>query len=213
MKIKGVIFDFDGTLADTLPLCILSFQQALLNRLGKKYTEAEIVSYFGKAEEGIMQALAEENWEECFHEYLKVYESNHIFCPTLFDETKDLLDTVKSLGLKMAMVTGKGKHSAEISLNYYKIADYFEYIETGSPTGSIKPLCMERIIKEWGILPHESLYIGDAPTDITDSKVAGLVPVSVCWASTANRAELQVLEPYRLFDKMSDLKIWIKTLI
>jgi phosphoglycolate phosphatase/pyrophosphatase PpaX len=213
MKIKGIIFDFDGTLADTLPICILSFQQALLNKLGKKYTEAEIVSYFGQTEEGIMQALAEEHWEECFKEYLKVYKLNHAFCPALFDETKDLLDTVKNLGLKMAMVTGKGKHSADISLNYYKIADYFEYIETGSPKGSIKPLCMGRIIEQWGILPHESLYIGDAPTDITDSKIAGVVPVSACWASTSNISELQVLEPYKLFDKMSELKSWIKTLI
>lgn len=213
MKIKGVIFDFDGTLADTLPLCINSFQQSLFNKLGIQYSEAEIVSYFGQTEEGIMQALAKENWEECFQEYLKVYELNHVFCPTLFDDTKELLDTVKNLGLKMAMVTGKGKHSADISLNYYKITDYFEYIETGSPIGSIKPLCMNKIIKEWDILPHEVIYVGDAPTDITDSKEAGVVPISAGWASTVKLDELKLLYPYKLFEKMSDLNFWIKTLI
>ncbi|MEI7474420.1 MAG: HAD family hydrolase [bacterium] len=213
MNIKGIIFDFDGTLADTLPICILSFQQALFNKLNKQYTEAKIVSYFGQTEEGIMQALASEQWEECFEEYLNVYKTNHTHCPHLFNGAKDLLDTIQGLGFKLGMVTGKGRGSAEISLNHYGIKEYFEHIETGSTTGSIKHLCMSSIIEKWGILPKETIYIGDSPTDITDAKKAGVMPISACWASTANKEELIKLEPYKLFENVLALKNWIKTLI
>lgn len=213
MKIKGVIFDFDGTLADTLPICILSFQQAFENILKKTFTKEEIIKYFGQTEEGITQAIAKDKWELCFQEYLNVYSQNHSLCPNLFDGAINLLDTVKNNGFKTAMVTGKGRKSAEISLKYYNIGHYFEHIETGSPKGSIKHECMNLVIDKWDISPAETLYIGDAPSDITDSKKAGVIPISACWASTANKNELETLNPYKIFENITELENWIKTLI
>ncbi|MBL2346880.1 HAD family hydrolase, partial [Klebsiella pneumoniae] len=52
--LRTIIFDFDGTLADTLPLCYYSFQNVFWQFDNKKITEAEILSMFGPSEVGII---------------------------------------------------------------------------------------------------------------------------------------------------------------
>ena len=130
---------------------------------------------------------------------------------SLTDEVNDKLKNIK-LSDKLDILTIE---QVEIiyRLTPGSIKEYFEHIETGSTTGSIKHLCMSSIIEKWGILPKETIYIGDSPTDITDAKKAGVMPISACWASTANKEELIKLEPYKLFENVLALKNWIKTLI
>lgn len=212
MDIKGIIFDFDGTLADTLPLCINSFQLCFEKNLGKKFTEEEIIRYFGQTEEGIIKAISPDNWEDCFKSYLEIYKNNHSNYPSLFDGIIETLDHLKDSGLKIAMVTGKGSHSAEISLNFYGIDKYFEYVETGSPDGSIKPEGMKKILQRWGIKPENAVYVGDNPQDIIDSKEVGVLPIGVSWASTGDHSLLEAQNPHIIFSEISDFKAWLKIL-
>lgn len=55
--IKCVIFDMDGTLADTLPLCIESFRRSIEKLSGKILTDREIIETFGPSEEGVVKKL------------------------------------------------------------------------------------------------------------------------------------------------------------
>lgn len=209
MKPEAVIFDLDGTLADTLPLCIFSFQEALERLTGNRPSESDVMKYFGYTEEGITQNMLPDNWQEYFDEYLEIYRSNHDMCPEPFDGIIEILDHLKNNNYKIAMVTGKGKHSADITLEKYNIKHYFEYVETGSSKGSIKPECISRILSNWNIEGHKVLYIGDSHTDIIDSKKSGVLPVAVSWASTANHNKLLEHEPYKIFSKIEDFKKWI----
>lgn len=212
MDIKAIIFDFDGTLADTLPLCINSFQLCFEKTLGKKFTEEEIIRYFGQTEEGIIKAISPDNWDECFKAYLEIYEHNHRHYPNLFDGIIETLEYLKNNGFKIAMVTGKGSHSAEISLKYYGIDKYFDYVETGSPDGSIKPEGMKKILQRWGITPENAAYVGDNPQDIIDSKEVGVLPIGVSWASTGDHSLLEAQNPHIIFSKISDFKEWVNSL-
>ena len=55
--IRGVIFDLDGTLGDTLPVCYRAFARVLGRRLGRPFSDTEIHSMFGPSEEGILARL------------------------------------------------------------------------------------------------------------------------------------------------------------
>ncbi len=211
-KIKAVIFDLDGTLADTLPLCIKSFQLAFEEILGVKYSESEVIKYFGQTEEGIVKSLAPDRWEECLDAYIKIYTENHDLCPAVFDGVNEILEFASNNNFKMAMVTGKGVHSVYITLDYYGIRKYFEYVETGSTTGIIKDQCMEKLLKLWQIPANQAVYLGDQPSDITSSKKAGVLPIAVTWASTTNSDLLEAENPYKIFSKTSDFKIWLEKL-
>ena len=57
-KIKALIFDLDGTIGDTLPLCIKAFRRSIEPLIGRSVSDAEIIATFGPSEEGTIMALA-----------------------------------------------------------------------------------------------------------------------------------------------------------
>ena len=209
-NIKGIIFDLDGTLADTLPLCIKSFQLAFEEITGIKHPESTIIKYFGQTEEGITKSIAPECWEDCFNAYIRIYKENHHLCPAIFDGTREILDFLRENHYKIAMVTGKGKPTADISLDYFGIKNYFEFMETGSAEGVIKDKCMAKILNQWQIPANQVIYIGDQPSDITCSRKAGVLPIAVTWASTTNSELLEKENPYKIFSKTEDFKDWLE---
>ena len=58
--IRGVLFDLDGTLGNTLPVCIGAFRRAVEPFAGREVSDAEIVATFGPSEEGTVHVLAPE---------------------------------------------------------------------------------------------------------------------------------------------------------
>ena len=208
--LKAIIFDLDGTLADTLPLCIKAFQLALEEATGIHYPENRIKQHFGQTEEGITKSLVPDKWQECLDSYIRIYTENHHLCPSTFDGIKETLDYIRENKYKMAMVTGKGEHSVYISLDYYGISDYFEYVETGSTEGVIKDKCIENILNKWNLPANQAIYLGDQPSDIIYSRKAGVFPIAVTWASTTNIELLEKESPYKIFSKIEDFQGWIK---
>lgn len=206
---KALIFDLDGTLADTLPLCVFSFQEALEACTGVRPTKQEVMSHFGACEEGVSKKLLPDNWSGSFSKYLEVYKENHHMCEDLFEGVQEVLDFLKRNKIKTALITGKGAQSCDITLNHFGIREYFEFVETGHPKGSIKPECMRRILKRWGLNPKDAYYVGDSPKDITDSDEVGVNPIAVSWASTAEHDVLLKYKPHKIFSQIPEFKNWV----
>ncbi len=209
-NLKGIIFDFDGTLADTLPLCILSFQQAMEKITGKKYSEAEITEHFGKSEEGIIARLISDRQEEALWEYVETYKNNHYMNSEMFPGMPQILEFLKKANIKTSLITGKGQHTIRASLEYLELTKYFEYVEHGHPDKGIKAECITKIAGMWDIKSSEIAYIGDQPSDIAESKEAGAIAVAVSWAKTSDHNELMRHNPDFLFSNTNDFYEWIK---
>ena len=166
-KIKAVIFDLDGTIADTVPLCIKAFRESIEPLVGYPISDDEIVATFGPSEEGTIMALAPNNYQEGITNYLFYYQKLHEMCPTPFDGIIELLNVLQEKAIRLAMVTGKGKFSTDISLQKFGITHYFEIIETGHISGPRKEDGIKKVMNFFeDITPDEIIYIGDAPTDI-----------------------------------------------
>src|SRR5215217_5406849 len=135
-KIKAVIFDLDGTLGNTLPLCISAFRKSIEPLINKTLSDEEIIATFGPSEQGISS-------------YLEFYKQLHTICPVPFDGIEELLIALKNKSVKIAMVTGKGKHSTEISLEQFGNAEYFEAIETGVASGPRKAEGIQIILDQF----------------------------------------------------------------
>ena len=65
MRLDGMIFDLDGTLGDTLPVCFAAFRTTFQSCLGRDYFDREIRAMFGPSEEGIFERLMPGNAEGC----------------------------------------------------------------------------------------------------------------------------------------------------
>jgi phosphoglycolate phosphatase/pyrophosphatase PpaX len=213
-KIKAVIFDLDGTVADTIPLVIKAFRQAIEPLAGRSVSDAEITATFGPSEEGTILALAPGSYDKGLADYLAHYEALHDMCPAPFAGIEDILKTLKDKGVRIAMVTGKGKTSADISMRRWGLGDYFEVIETGIKTGPNKPQGIRNVMNYFsGLGKDEVIYVGDTPSDITSCREAGIPIVSAAWAASAEPEKLRELSPDAMFHTVADFSEWLNARI
>ena len=209
-KIKAVIFDLDGTLANTLPLCIEAFRQSVEPLVKRSVSDAEILATFGPSEEGTIMALAPDYYDKGVADYLRFYQSLHEMCPSPFDGIKEVLETLKSKGVYIGMVTGKRKHSTDISLKHFELTGFFEIIETGSPKGGRKAEGIRLILDSLTqIKKEEVVYVGDSPKDILDSRKVGVGVVAAAWAETTDPEKLIELNPDEIFYTIKDFSRWL----
>ncbi|GAA4319243.1 HAD hydrolase-like protein [Mucilaginibacter gynuensis] len=209
-KIKGVIFDLDGTIANTLPLCIAAFRKSVEPLAGKALSDEEIVATFGPSEEGTIKALVPQHYDKGVADYLLHYEEMHGLCAGPFEGVVELIASLKERGVKVAMVTGKGKYSTDISLKQFDMLNDFEIIETGAPEGPRKVQGIEIVLNAWKELNKENIiYVGDAPSDIHASRTAGIPVVAAAWAETGEPEQLIPLQPDEIFYTIKDFSNWV----
>ena len=209
-QIKAVIFDLDGTLANTLPLCIQAARESVEPLINRSLSDEEIIATFGPSEEGTIMALAPDHYDKGVTDYLHFYNALHEMCPAPFHGIKDLLILLKNKQVRLAMVTGKGRHTTDISLKKFGLQYFFEIIETGLPAGPRKAEAIQVVLDFFAdISKDEVVYVGDAPTDITASRNAGIPVVAVAWAETAEPEKLKALNPDELFYTFGDFSHWL----
>jgi phosphoglycolate phosphatase-like HAD superfamily hydrolase len=210
-EIKAVIFDLDGTIANTLPLCIQAFRQSIEPLINRSVTDEEIIATFGPLEEGTIMALASDHYDKGVADYLHFYQALHGMCPSAFEGIEELLQLLKSNAVHIAIVTGKGKYSTAISLSQFALSHFFESIETGSAAGPRKAEGIRAVADLWKDIKNEAIiYVGDAPADIAASRTAGIRIVAASWAATAEPEKLKALQPDQLFYTIDEFTNWIR---
>lgn len=210
MKLAGMIFDLDGTLGDTLPLCIASFRYAFEGALGKRLSDEEIIARFGPSEEGTCRELVPEGWQTVLEAYLEEYERGHERYTEPFPGIEDALRLLRARGLSLAVVTGKGRRSAEVSLDRFGLAGYFDSVEIGSPDGPIKPTRIRKVLSDWEAAPHEAAYVGDSASDTLAAREAGVAMLGAGWAQTATVGAPGASEPLVNFSSVDDFICWVE---
>ncbi|HPO50963.1 MAG TPA: HAD family hydrolase, partial [Spirochaetota bacterium] len=138
-KIEAILFDFDGTLANTLPLIFDSFRGLFREFKNQEITPAEVESMFGPTEIGIIKKQFKEKIPEVIEKFYKTYEEKHIDFQHKEEEFIDLLEFIKSKGLKIGIVTGKGRDTLNISLRLLKMDKYFDVLISGDDVQDPKP--------------------------------------------------------------------------
>lgn len=207
--LAGAIFDLDGTLGDTLPVCFRAFARVLEGRLGRSFSDGEIRAAFGPSEEGVLRRLCPDDAEAALEEYLAEYRRAHRDCPRPFAGMAETLGWLRGRGIQLAVVTGKGPRSARISLETLQLTEFFPLVETGSPAGGVKPAAMRRVLEAWRLPPERVVGIGDSPSDVRAAREAGIVSVAAAWAPGSDAEALAASEPERLFRRVEALRTWL----
>lgn len=210
MKLECVIFDIDGTMADTLDLCVLAFQETFKKELGKSYEKAEIFQYFNVAEGGIISKFAsQEQYSTTLETYYRELEILHRQKDVVMPGIRELLHDLHSRNIFMAVVTGKGKRSAELSLREMDLLKFFSIIESGSDDAPDKTIGLKRILNKFQIDPQKAIYIGDIESDMHSALRVGMWAAGAVWASTATLHQNGWGDKVTLFNTVSDFQQWI----
>jgi len=210
MQFKGVIFDIDGTISDTLPLCIASFQQTLFEFTGRIYPENEITAHFGKTEAGMMQSLLPDRMPQIYQRYCQVFEQLHQQVSRPVQGVNELFEYLANCNIQRGIVTGRGMESTLITLRIFNLLSAVDVIECGSAIHPSKTESLLRASKRLNISPSELIYIGDTPVDIQSAVAAGMSAAGAAWASLATlkpEAEPQAVGVFRSVNAFAD---WLK---
>ena len=209
MKLRGIIFDLDGTLADTLPVCFAAFREVFRNYLGRDYSDQEVRAMFGPSEAGILKSRVPARSDEALADYLSAYARHHTACPEPFPGICEILEGLRERGIRLAVVTGKGEGSASISLRKLGLEEFFDPVKAGAEHGGIKPHAMRDVLAAWGFSPAEVASIGDARPDVDSAKAIGLVSLAAAWANTADFDLLASRKPLAVFREVAEFAAWV----
>lgn len=148
---NAFIFDFDGTLAETIPLTLAAIRSAYADNGLPAPSESEIVANFGSNEFGMFAKMTPECAEKLFESYVSQYRALHAkYAPEPFAGIGGILRKIKNAGWKLGLVTGKHRRTAEASLDFYGINGIFDGIRCGGLNGSVKPENISSLLREWG---------------------------------------------------------------
>ncbi|WHZ55939.1 HAD family hydrolase [Metabacillus hrfriensis] len=181
---KAVLFDFDGTLANTLPVCFYAFQSVFKEFDRRDVSAEEIVGMFGPSETGIIREnLLNEEKEKAIERYYEKYLEMHPELVEKNNEIDELIRLLKDRGLKLGIVTGKAKRSLEISLEALNMVGLFDVIITGDDVKKPKPHPegVKKALFILGTENNEALFIGDSEADILAGVRANVYTIGVQW--------------------------------
>ena len=211
MTLRGLIFDFDGTLADTLPVCTQALREVFEPRLGREVPDAEVRRHFGPSEEGIIQRFVPGHVNECLEAYLHAYERLHHTYPVEIPGITAMLTRLKRQGLSLAVVTAKGLESATISVDHLGLAKYFSLVEVGTPIGERKLGSIGKVVARWSVDVHDVAYVGDMPIDMRVAKAAGAVPLGAAWLPATPGDALRRAGAQEVFSRPRALVRWVES--
>lgn len=203
--IKMVAFDLDGTIGDTIPFSIEAFQQAVSPYAGHRLSEPEIVKTFGLNEMGMIKAVTDSHWEKALHDFYQVYEKLHERCPFPYKGISSIFDLLDSNGIHVALIAGKGEKACAITLEKFGLMDRFCDIETGLENRLNKTEAIHGLLERYNLQKEEFYYVGDAVSDITASRNAGVICLSAAWGTPADLTELREMNAGRIFFTIKQL--------
>lgn len=211
MDIKLVIFDFDGTIADTRKTIVLAKQETM-KLLGlavaDEETCASTIGFSSKISfKKIYPELSEQMLDLCVTTYRKIFdEKKEIMPPAVFPGVAEVLEILEKNGIMRTVATSRNNASLNEFLKKMNIDDYFPYVLGGDDTALLKPNPepVLKTLKELSYKPEQTLVIGDMPIDIEMGKSAGTYTCGVTYGN-ANKNQLACAGADFIIDKMSDL--------
>ena len=207
--IRNLIFDFDGTLADTAQ-GILATEREMLRRLGLPETsEAQMCSAIGLPLGESLRIgcnLPESIVPEAVILYRALffdYAPQHI---VIFDGVKETLAALKDRGIRMAIATSRGRDSLEKILEVHGMDGWFETCLTADDGIRPKPLpdMVLHLLDRMGIRAEETLVVGDTTFDLEMGKAALCRTVGVTFGNHS-REKLQTVSPDWIIDRFPEL--------
>ena len=209
--IKLVIFDFDGTLADTKENIILTFQMTMKELGVEIKSRQECAATIGLTLEDAFKVLypgmAAEKYILLRDTYRRIFKENcKILVPGLFPEVMETLEELRRRGYLMSIASSRQSPSLHSFLEDMKIAHLFEYAVGGDNVEHPKPApdAVLQILRHYNLSAEEAFVVGDMPFDINMATNAGVKSCGVTWGN-ADAAQLRESGANYVIDKMSQL--------
>ena len=207
-----VIFDFDGTLVDSLAGIARSANLALVEAgftniplhtvagaVGLSL-ETAVATWIPEAETQVQQQVASAYKKH----YQMLADAGELVNP-LFPGVREVLETLKKADVSMAIATGKSTKGLQRTLRDHALGEFFQSLQTADEARSKPdPEMVEKILVETWLAPAKTLMVGDTTFDIEMGHQAGVATCAVTYGCHS-RERLAQAVPHHWLDRMADL--------
>ena len=187
MRIRAVIWDLDGTLLDTLDDLAASVNAALAQNGLPQRTREEVRAFVGN---GVRLLVArclpegerDERFDAVHDAFVRHYGAHSRDCTRPYDGILELLDALTERGVRHAIVSNKIDFAVrELSRAYF--GERMRVAVGDDPSRRRKPApdSVLEAMRQMGVGPEETAYVGDSDVDVQTARNAGVTGIAVSW--------------------------------
>jgi|LGOV01.1.fsa_nt_gb pyrophosphatase PpaX len=182
--IKGIIFDFDGTIVDTNELIIKCLLLTAKNISNIELSKKDLEIIYGRTLNEQMKIIDKTKSIELANYYKKMYfelMDNETF---LFKGIKELIINLYNMDIKLAILTNKTTKGVNHGLEMFELEDYFDEIISMDDVSLGKPNNegLTKLLSKLNLKNDEVIIVGDSEHDIEVGINNDIISIMVAWS-------------------------------
>lgn len=203
MRYRLVIFDLDGTLADSFPW-FLANVNSVADRFGfRKVGPHDVERLRASSTHDILKFLKVPRWKlPLIARHMRKLKTADLAGISLFPGTDDLLQALNAKGIAVAMVSSDNENNVRKILGPGNTDHIAHYACGASLFG--KPAKFRRVLRMAGIPAAKTLSIGDEIRDLDAARATGIAFGAVTWGY-AHADALRAQNPDLMFTSMAEI--------
>ncbi len=207
-----VLFDFDGTLADTARDMINALNMLLKNASRPPVNYEELRAFVSNGTPALLKkgfdcSPGDAEFEPLRKQFLRTYEDNVCVHTTLYPGTEEILEKCRNSGIAWGIVTNKPEYLTLEIVEKLGLSDKVACVVGGDTLAKRKP-DPEPVIHACalaGVAPQDAVFVGDSSRDIEAGRRAGLITVGVTYGYIPPDDDPQTWEADHVIDSMEEI--------
>ncbi|ANI59048.1 HAD-IA family hydrolase [Pseudomonas sp. GR 6-02] len=210
---KLLIFDWDGTLADSIGRIVEAMHVASRRSGFPLRDDFAVKGIIGLGLPEAIRTLYPEIGDGELMAFRDYYAEHYIAAEAvpspLFEGVLESMEAFRADGYHLAVATGKARRGLDRVLKAHGWEDYFDVTRAADETASKPhPLMLEQILAHCEVRPEQALMVGDSSFDLQMARNAGMDSVAVSYGAQSIEA-LRQFEPRLSIDRFSELRAWL----
>jgi len=187
-KLKLVIFDWDGTIMDSVAKIVTSMQRAAKRENLVVPSDQAVKDIIGLSLAPAIEQLFPAISNKAIESLVSIYKEEYLILDktpsVLFDGITDVFDALTKRQIKIAVATGKARAGLERLIAQANVGHYFCDTMTADEAHSKPhPQMIEDLIARQNVTIDEVIMIGDSKLDLTMANNAGVKSIGVSYGA------------------------------
>ncbi len=216
--VRAVLFDLDGTLADTAPDLVGCVQEVMRERGCPPRPFASLRARASQGAKGVLaagfgEALVESpEYPELLKQCLALYSTRLADRSRLFPGMRDVLDELARRGIRWGVVTNKPEYLTRPLLEALGLAQECAVTVGGDTAARAKPYPepMLHALRHLALEAADCIMLGDAPRDIQAAAAVGMTGLAAAWGYFPPDEDLSAWGAAAVLQSPEDLLEWLR---
>jgi len=208
-----LIFDWDGTLADSIGRIVTAMREAAIQNDMEVRDDQAIKGIIGlglpEAIRTLYPSITANEMIDFRQRYADSYMTMDEVPSPLFDSVPESIQAFRDQGYRLAVATGKARRGLDRVLKANGWLEFFDITRAADETASKPdPLMLHEIMAHCDVAPERSLMIGDSSFDLQMARNAGMDSVAVGYGAQSLDS-LREFQPRLAIEHFSELRTWL----